>query len=192
MMPTSRRDFPCILSFTSLFFISLVDWIRIAPLSVRRHWLPMDPAKHADVSCSSSHALAMSPYIYLMTHISFIASLSHTYFSTFAHIPLCACSTVDHMAGSASDARPGSLVKKGPGWVVPSLNVPTLYSTLACNAMSPLLLAHPFPPKTVHTFHYIPMPMPHTLHLAATSSSLPDRRTFPVPMNLVLYAPTTE
>ena len=63
-------------------------------------------------------------------------------------------------------------------------HVPTLYSTLAC----PLLLAHPFPPKTVHTFHSNSNAS-HTLHVAATSSSLPDRRTFPVPMHLILYAP---
>src|SRR6267142_485571 len=38
----------------------------------------MDPAEHADVSCSSSYALAMSPYIYLMTHLIHRIVISHS------------------------------------------------------------------------------------------------------------------
>jgi hypothetical protein len=109
--PTSRRDFPCILFYVFVFHISRgLDTNRsiVGASSLAFH------GPCADVSCSSSYALAMSPYIYLMTHILFIASLSHTRFSTLAHILLFACTTVDHLAGSASDARPGGLAKNGP------------------------------------------------------------------------------
>ncbi len=95
MMPTSPPDFHYF-----LFFTSLVDWIRIASLSVR-HYLPMDTAKRADVSCSSSYAPAMSPYIYLMTHILLIASSSIPA-PHLAHLLLIGtCATINHKASPA-------------------------------------------------------------------------------------------
>lgn len=66
MIPTSLRD---------IFLYSIFTWFCFSYLS----WIGYE-----SLHCRSSYAPAMSPYIYLMTHILFIASSSHTRFPTFA------------------------------------------------------------------------------------------------------------
>ena len=102
MIPTSYRDFPCTLPLLFLFFniSSGLDTNRPiigAPL------LSYDPMNALTLTFrgSSSYAPAMSTYIYVMTHILFIASSSHPRFPTFARLLLLgACTTVNPHARS--------------------------------------------------------------------------------------------